>query len=137
MRQGAQLLRISSVLSGAVIALLLGGTAQAQTSQPTPTSAAGGPVAISGELPTELQERQAFETPLRVTGGTPPIRWSIVAGSLPEGVVLHSKTGLVHGSPAKRGEYRFSVQARDANNVTVTRAFELSVLYKPASRGLR
>jgi hypothetical protein len=55
-----------------------------------------------------------------------------VAGSLPDDVVLHSRTGLLHGTPAMRGEYRFTVQARDANNATITRAFELSIGYKPS-----
>lgn len=128
------MLRISSMLGGTLVALLLAGVAQTQTSQPVQPSTASGPaakpVAIDGELPIGLTERQAFDVALRVTGGKAPIRWSIVAGSLPDGVVLHSRTGLLHGAPVKRGEYRFTVQARDANDVTVTRAFELSVFYK-------
>jgi hypothetical protein len=114
--------------------LLLAGAAHAQTPPPTaPSATAPKPVAINGELPIGLMERESFETALSVTGGTPPFTWSIVAGSLPDGVVLHSRAGLLHGVPAKRGEFRFTVQARDANNATITRAFDLSVDYKPPS----
>lgn len=70
-----------------------------------------------------------------MTGGTPPVTWSIVAGSLPEGVSLHSRTGLLYGTPANRGEYQFTVQARDAGNATITRTFELSIFYKPTLEG--
>jgi len=93
------------------------------------------PTAINGSLPAGLMERESFEAPLRMTAGTPPVTWSIVAGSLPDGVSLHSRTGLLHGTPTKRGEYRFTVQARDASHATITRAFELSVSYKPTSAG--
>jgi hypothetical protein len=107
-----------------VALLLLASAAHAQTPPPTE---------ITGSLPDGPMERESFETALRVTGGTPPFTWSIVAGSLPDGVVLHSRVGLLHGTPARRGEYRFTVQARDANNAIVTRVFDLSVSYKPPS----
>ena len=109
---------------GAVVALLLACAAQAQTLPLT---------AINGSLPIRLMERESFEVRLSASGGTPPFTWSIVAGSLPDGVLLHSRTGLLHGTPAKRGEFSFTVQARDANNATITRAFDLSVYYKPTS----
>ena len=119
--------------------MLLAGAAHAQTPPPASSSAtrptAPKPVAISGSLPAGLMERESFETPLRVTGATPPVTWSIVAGSLPDGVRLHSRTGLLHGTPTNRGEYRFTVQARDADNATITRAFELAVSFKPTSTG--
>jgi hypothetical protein len=103
--------------------LLVASTATAQMPSP----------AIKGSLPTGLLERESFEAPLSATGGKPPITWSVVAGSLPDGVSLHSRTGLLHGTPTKRGEYRFTVQARDADNATIARAFELSISYKPTS----
>ena len=119
--------------------MLLAGAAHAQTPPPASPSATRPtvtkPVAIDGSLPVALRERESFEAPLRMTGGTPPVVWSIVAGSLPDGVNLHSRTGLLHGTPTKRGEYRFTVQARDAGNATITRAFELSISYKPTSAG--
>ena len=36
-------------------------------------------------------------------------------------------------APAVDGEFRFTVQARDADNVTITRAFGLPISCKPAS----
>ncbi len=95
------MLRVWSALVGVFALLLLASAGHAQTP---------GPTAINGSLPDGLLERESFEAPLSVTRGTPPITWSIVAGSLPDGVVLHSRTGLLHGTPAMRGEYRFTVQ---------------------------
>jgi hypothetical protein len=115
---------MSSALVGVVALLLLANAAHAQTPPPA---------AITGSLPDGLMERESFEAALRVTGGTPPFTWSIVAGSLPDGVVLHSRAGFLHGTPERRGEYRFTVQARDANNAAITRTFVLSISYKPTS----
>lgn len=127
--------------SALVGVLLLAGAAHAQTPPPASPSAgeptAVKPVAINGSLPIGLRELDSFEVPLSVSGGTPPFTWSIVAGSLPDGVVLHSRTGLLHGTPEKRGEFRFTVQARDANNAIIARTFEFSVIYNPAAFGGR
>ncbi len=130
-----KMLGISSALVG-VVALLLAGAAHAQTPPPASPSAtpptAAKLAAIDGSLPIGLREGESFEVALKVSGGTPPFTWSIVAGSLPDGVVLHSKAGFLHGTPEKRGEFRFTVQARDANNATITRAFEFSILFNPS-----
>jgi hypothetical protein len=93
------------------------------------------PTAINGSLPAGLKQSVSFEVALSVTGGTAPFTWSIAAGSLPDGVRLHSRTGLLHGSPTERGEFRFTVQARDANNAMVSRAFELSISLAPIPAG--
>jgi len=122
--------------------LLLAGAAHAQTPPPasppaTRQTALKPSVAINGSLPIGLRESESFEAPLSVSGGTPPFTWSIVAGSLPDGVFLHSKTGLLHGTPEMRGEFPFTVQARDANNATITRAFEFSIVFNPSFAGGR
>jgi hypothetical protein len=118
-----------------VAALLLAGACA--DAPPASPPAAAKPVAIIGNLAVGLMETDTFEAPLKVSGGTPPFTWSIVDGALPEGVFLHSRTGLLHGAPVKRGDYRFTVQARDANGATVTRTFEYTVHYNPAASGGR
>jgi hypothetical protein len=125
------MLRLSSAIVGTVALLL------ACAGQTPPAATAAKPVAIIGDLAPGLRETDTFEAPLKVSGGTPPFRWSIVDGELPEGVFLHSRTGLLHGTPVKRGNYRFTVEARDANNASITRTFEYSVLYNPAASGGR
>jgi hypothetical protein len=93
------------------------------------------PAAINGSLPAGLRQSVSFEVALSATGGTAPFTWSLAAGSLPDGVRLHSRTGLLHGSPTERGVFRFTVQARDANNATVARAFDLSISHAPTPAG--
>ena len=100
------------------------------------TPPSGPPTSIEGTLPTGLRERESFEAPFKVKGGTPPFAWRVSAGALPDGVLLHSRNGFLHGTPSKRGKYRFTIEARDANGAVVTRSFELTVLYKPAGRRL-
>ena len=58
--------------------------------------------------------------------GTKPIKWSIVDGELPDGVVM-GETGEIVGTPAQAGNYKFKVQA--ANSVDVaTKKYTLKVL---------
>jgi len=118
--------RVLPVLAG-FVALLLASESHPQ--EPPPAA----PVAIEGALPVALRERESFEVALKVSGGKAPFAWRISEGALPEGVVLHSRTGLLHGAARQRGRYRFTVEARDANKTVVTRAFELSIAYKPSA----
>lgn len=50
--------------------------------------------------------------------GTPPYTFSIVAGSLPNGVTLNSATAEISGTPVTELTYTWTVRVTDANNVT-------------------
>ena len=39
-----------------------------------------------------------------------PVLWSVVGGSLPPGMVLHSRTGVVEGTPTQEGTFTFTVE---------------------------
>jgi hypothetical protein len=95
------------------------------------------PTAINGSIPAGLMQSVSFEVAFSVTGGTAPFTWSIAAGSLPDGVRIHSRIGLLHGTPTERGVFRFTIQARDANNAVVSRAFDLSIALAPCPAGVR
>jgi uncharacterized protein YhjY with autotransporter beta-barrel domain len=66
------------------------------------------------------------------TGGTAPYTFSIIAGALPPGLTLNPATGVISGTPTSPGAAAFTVQARDVNGNTGTRAFTLSNRPDPA-----
>ncbi len=54
---------------------------------------------------------------LEVLNGTPPVAWSLVGGTLPEGMDLRT-TGTVEGAPLQTGSFTATVRARDAIGLT-------------------
>jgi putative Ig domain-containing protein len=46
-------------------------------------------------------------------GGSPPYKYSILAGSLPPGLSINSDSGTVSGVPTRAGEYSFWIEGRD------------------------
>ena len=59
-----------------------------------------------------ITQNTAFSQTLTATG-TPPITWSVSAGSLPAGITL-SSAGLLSGTTATTGAYSFTVVATNA-----------------------
>lgn len=51
-----------------------------------------------GSLPAPTQYA-AYSQALSVAGGTGPYTWSVSSGSLPQGLVLNSSTGVISGTP--------------------------------------
>jgi hypothetical protein len=56
---------------------------------------------------------QAFyTTTLQAVGGTAPLTWSVVSGSLPGGLTLLSD-GTISGTPTVSGTFAFTAQVTD------------------------
>jgi len=72
----------------------------------------------------------AYSLPLTITGAT-PITFSVITGALPNGLSLHTNTGLISGTPTLSGSFTFTVQALNAYGNT-TKPFALSVDPAPA-----
>jgi uncharacterized protein (TIGR03437 family) len=74
-------------------------------------------------------------------GGAGTITWSISVGSLPTGLTLGSTgannaTGTITGTPTgSPGMSTFTVQAKDANGVTATRQYSITVYAAPSLSG--
>src|SRR5580698_264638 len=64
---------------------------------------------------------------LTVTGGKAPYSFSIPSGSLPAGLVLAQGTGTISGTPTKTGVFAFTVQVTDANSLSESTAFQITV----------
>ncbi len=104
----------------------------------TVVSAEGGTVGVPFDVPTTSIAAAVVGTPysqpLTAVGGEPPYQWSVVSGSLPPGISL-SSNGVLAGTPTSSGQYAFSVQARDLEGATETRAYTLAVATATATAG--
>lgn len=58
--------------------------------------------------------------------GQAPYKWTLVSGSLPEGVTLDSN-GVLKGTPSVAGEFTIQVRVKDGTNATVQKSFVWSV----------
>lgn len=74
---------------------------------------------------------QAYNQPVLATGGTGPLTWSIVVGTLPQNLSLNPTTGVISGTPTVTGTSSFTVRVADTGGQAVTQA--LSILINPAS----
>lgn len=79
-----------------------------------------------GDLPTTLQCAAKVSQQLLITGGTPPIAFSVIAGALPNGLAL-SGSGLLSGTPSLGGSYSFIVRAASANGFSAQKTYNISV----------
>ena len=81
-----------------------------------------------GELPAATAGED-YSASITASGGTAPYIYSVASGSLPDGLVLNISTGQLTGplDPDTDGNYSFTVQARDANNVIGSAAYTLTV----------
>ncbi|MBN9662300.1 MAG: hypothetical protein J0H49_29145, partial [Acidobacteria bacterium] len=70
-----------------------------------------------------------YQAQLTGTGGTPPLQWSIIAGSLPDGLQLDSDTGIIGGMPVAPGQWGFTVLLSDSStpSLQVTRDLSISI----------
>lgn len=72
------------------------------------------PYAISGTLGTP------YSSGIGVSGGTGPYIFALTGGALPPGLTLNTSTGLISGTPAASGEYRYTVTAVDSTEAAVS-----------------
>jgi hypothetical protein len=62
--------------------------------------------------------KNVYSATLSASGGNPPYKWSIVAGTLPTGLKLAKSTGLIHGNATFPGTFTFTVEAVDTKTKT-------------------
>jgi hypothetical protein len=54
-----------------------------------------------------------YNVSLLASGGASPYTWSIARGNLPDGLTLDAVSGVISGTPTKKGNYNFTVQVSD------------------------
>ncbi len=104
-------------------------TPQTGTRQLTLTiTAAPLPLTITtnSPLPTGTVS-QNYSTTLIATGGTAPLSWSIVSGSLPPGLSLNPATGVIAGVPTTAGTFVPTIRVADSGIPQQTAQKPLSI----------
>ena len=103
----------------ALVIIMWAGTLWAQQGAP--------PLAIATETLPAILTRQQYEVHLQAAGGTPPYRWNVVAGDLPEGLNLDPTSGSISGTPAKKQELSFTIELSDATGHSIRREYKVKV----------
>ncbi|MFY9845430.1 MAG: Ig domain-containing protein [Terriglobales bacterium] len=91
------------------------------------------PVSVTTTSLNEGLIGYVYNQTLQASGGSPPYTWSIIAGTLPSGLVLNPNTGTITGTPTTAGTYNFAVQVTDSTTPTrETATANLSIIINGA-----
>ena len=82
------------------------------------------PEVVTTSLPTGIIG-EAYSAALSAQNGTPPYSWSVISGSLPDGLSLSDST--ISGIPTTTEVANFTVQVSDDNSQTATKALSITV----------
>lgn len=74
----------------------------------------------------------AYSQTLTATGGTPPYKWSVTSGALPDGLALDSGSGTISGTPSKAGTFPFSVRVTDQSTAAADQALQITIGNAPS-----
>ncbi len=77
-------------------------------------------------LPGGIANTQ-YSTKLSAEGGSAPYTWSVLSGTLPAGLSLNSKTGILSGTPTSGGSSTFRIKVEDSASPHQVSAIVLSV----------
>lgn len=80
---------------------------------------------VAGALPGAAMG-VAYSQTFTVSQGTAPYQISLGSGSLPAGLTL-SSSGVLSGTPTGAGLFTFTVTAKDANNISLSQSYTLTV----------
>jgi hypothetical protein len=101
-----------------------------QTVQKTLTlliSPAAGPVSITTTSLPDGNVGRAYSQTVQTAGGTRPLAWSIVAGTLPPNLNLDAVTGAISGTPTAAVTSSFTVRVADGAGQEDTQALSITV----------
>ncbi|MDE0434302.1 MAG: putative Ig domain-containing protein [Bryobacterales bacterium] len=82
---------------------------------------------LTESLPPAFESSMYF-APLKTKHMTQPLRWEIASGTLPPGLELEPRTGLLTGAPVKARRSPLSVRVTDANGLSDRAELLLRVL---------
>ncbi|HEY3154463.1 MAG TPA: PQQ-dependent sugar dehydrogenase [Candidatus Binatia bacterium] len=86
-----------------------------------------GAVSISNRSLPVGRAARSYSARLAVRSGKKPFAWSLVAGSLPSGVMLDPATGRISGTPVTGGDTNVTFQVTDALGGVAQKALMFSI----------
>ncbi len=88
-----------------------------------------GPLAITSLPPPAGTVNQPYMANLTAVGGQPPYLWTVVSGTLPDGLTLSPGVGIggITGTPPTVGTSNFVIQVSDSAGDSVTQAMSITV----------
>ena len=90
------------------------------------SSGTGGALQIStAQLPGGAVSG-TYSATLSATGGSTPYTWSLLSGTLPNGLTLNA-SGSLSGTPSLAGSFPFTVQVKDAAGLSASANFSINV----------
>ncbi len=112
-------------LLAAAAVLLLAAPTTATAAEPLTLTVASGP------LPAATLGTQYGLGITALGGGTRPVTWSVVSGSLPPGLSAIKNWGnsstMISGTPTRTGAYSFTLRARDKSGNSTTGSYSIQV----------
>ena len=112
-------------LLAAAAVLLLAAPTTATAAEPLTLTVASGP------LPAATLGTQYGLGITALGGGTRPVTWSVVSGSLPPGLSVIKNWGnsstMINGTPTRGGTYSFTLRARDKDGNSTTGKYSIQV----------
>lgn len=94
---------------------------------PSASGGSGAPAVQTQTLPNGAVGMQ-YSSTLQAGGGMSPYSWSLISGSLPNGLSLDPSSGAITGTPATANTYSFTVQVTDANGQTANQQLSITVV---------
>lgn len=94
----------------------------------TPTPPSTSSLTITNSALPQANASAPYTASLSAVGGVAPYIWSVVGGSLPQGIQLQGTSGVIAGTTSKQGSYPVSVQVTDASGHDATAGFSLTVI---------
>ncbi len=94
-----------------------------------------GTITIAPNTLPDASINATYNQALTASGGTSPYTFSLLSGSLPDGLTLN-QAGALSGAASSGGTFNFIVQAKDANNCTANKNYSLTINGTPGTIGL-